>query len=168
MLYLLDANVLITANSSYYPIDQVPEFWSWLHHQAASGHVKIPLEVMEELRAGRGKDPLIDWISEDDRSDVLQFEEAVDAGLVQRVVSEGYADDLTDEEVEKIGRDPFLIAYALFNPSQRCVVTTETPRPSAQRQNRKIPDVCRTFSVQCCGPFVLNRHLGFHTGWRNS
>ena len=27
MLYLLDANVLITANLTYYPLDQVPEFW---------------------------------------------------------------------------------------------------------------------------------------------
>jgi hypothetical protein len=61
MLYLLDANVLITANSSYYPIDQVPEFWSWLQHQGASGLVKIPLEIMEEVIAGRqDDDPLID------------------------------------------------------------------------------------------------------------
>jgi hypothetical protein len=45
MLYLLDANVLITANNTYYPIDQVPEFWSWLQYQAASGYVKVPLVV---------------------------------------------------------------------------------------------------------------------------
>jgi hypothetical protein len=167
MLYLLDANILITANSSYYPIDQVPEFWSWLQHQGASGHVKIPLEVMEEVRAGRREDdPLLDWISEDENADALLFGETVDAALVQRVVSTGYANDLTDDEVEKIGRDPFLIAYALSDPSERCVVTTEVSRPSAQRQNRRIPDVCRLFGVQCCGPFVLNRNLGFHTGWR--
>jgi hypothetical protein len=61
MLYLLDANVLITASNSYYPIDQVPEFWSWLRHQAASGNVKVPLEVMEEVRVGCGdNDPLLD------------------------------------------------------------------------------------------------------------
>lgn len=28
MLYLLDANVLITASRLYYPVDQVPEFWA--------------------------------------------------------------------------------------------------------------------------------------------
>ena len=167
MLYLLDANILITANSSYYPIDQVPEFWSWLQYQGASGHVKIPLEIMEEVREGRkDNDPLIDWISQDENADSLLFDEIVDAALVQRVVLIGYADDLTDDEVDKIGRDPFLIAYALSNPSERCVVTTEVSRPSAQRQNRKIPDVCRLLSVQCCGPFALNRNLGFHTGWR--
>ena len=67
MLYLVGANVLITASNSYYPIDQVPEFWSWLQHQVTSGHIKIPQEVMEEVRAGRsGDDPLLDWISEDE------------------------------------------------------------------------------------------------------
>ncbi|HXM40820.1 MAG TPA: DUF4411 family protein [Bryobacteraceae bacterium] len=117
MLYLLDANVLITASNSYYPIDQVPEFWSWLQHQAVSGNVKVPLEVMEEVRAGRrDNDPLLDWISQDDNVDTLLLEETVDAALVQQVVSIGYAADLTDDEVEKIGRDPFLVAYALSNP----------------------------------------------------
>jgi len=169
MLYLLDANVLITASRLYYPIDQVPEFWSWLHHQAASGFVKLPLEVMEEVRAGRrDNDLLMDWISQDETADALLLEEAVDAVLVQRVVSTGYATDLTDDELEQIGRDPFLIAYALSNPADRCVVTTEVSRPSAQRQNRKIPDVCRTVGVQCRGPFDLNRDLGFRTGWRTA
>src|SRR5271156_18925 len=111
MLYLVDANILITANSSYYPIDQVPEFWSWLQYQGAAGRVKIPLEIMEEVREGRkDNDPLIDWISQDENADALLFEEIVDPALVQRVVLIGYADDLTDDEVEKIGRDPFLIA----------------------------------------------------------
>ena len=33
MLYLLDANILITAANTYYGISRVPEFWSWLQHQ---------------------------------------------------------------------------------------------------------------------------------------
>jgi hypothetical protein len=132
MVYLLDANILITANSSYYPIDQVPEFWSWIQYQGVSGLVKIPLEIMEEVRAGRqDNDPLIDWISEAENADALTFDGIVDVDLVQRVVSEGYANDLTDDEVEKLGRDPFLIAYALASPDERCVVTTEISRPSA-------------------------------------
>jgi len=168
MLYLLDANVLITANTQYYPIDQVPEFWSWIQHQASAGHVKIPLEVMEEVKAGpRHGDRLIEWISQDDNYEALLLQETVDAVLVQRVVDVGYAPDLTDDEVEKIGRDPFLIAYALASPADRCVITTEVSRPSKQRSNRMIPDVCRTFGVQCFGQFVLNRNLGFRTGWRS-
>lgn len=169
MVYLLDANVLITANGTYYPLDQVPEFWSWVHHQAASGRVKIPREIMEEIKAGRkDNDPLLDWIASSDIQNALLLEEDVDPALVQRVISEGYAPDLSDIEIEKVGRDPFLIAYALADSANRTVVTTETSRPSAQRANRKIPDVCDAVGALNCGPFVLNRALGFSTGWRGS
>jgi hypothetical protein len=167
MLYLLDANILIAASNSYYPLDQVPEFWAWLQHQAADGHVKIPQEVMEEIEEGRDEDPLKVWISIDDNKGALLLAESVDAALVQQVVTTGYAPDLTDDEIEKIGRDPFLIAYALADTAERCVVTTEVSRPSAQRQNRKVPDVCAAVGVQCVGPFALNKSLGFRTGWRN-
>jgi hypothetical protein len=169
MLYLLDANVLITANSSYYPIDQIPEFWSWMHHQAASNQVKIPREIMEEIKAGRKDDDLLlDWLSGADIAAALLFDEVVDATLVQYVVTNGYAPDLHDDEVEKIGRDPFLIAYALADSANRTVVTTEVSRPSTQRANRKVPDVCQSIGVASCGPFALNRALGFRTGWNIS
>jgi hypothetical protein len=169
MLYLLDANVLITANSSYYPIDQVPEFWSWVHHQALSNQIKIPREIMEEIKAGRKDDDLLlDWLSDADIEAALLLDEVVDVGLVQRVVAEGYAPDLLDDEVEKIGRDPFLIAYALADSANRTVVTTEVSRPSTQRHNRKVPDVCQSIGVASCGPFALNRALGFRTGWNIS
>jgi Domain of unknown function (DUF4411) len=50
MLYLIDANVLITAHNDYYPIDGVPEFWDWLLHQATIDTVKMPLEIYEEIK----------------------------------------------------------------------------------------------------------------------
>ena len=169
MLYLLDANELITANSTYYPIDQIPEFWSWVHHQAISNRIKIPREIMEEIKAGRkDDDPLLDWIGTAEIEDSLLFDEAVDVNLVQHVVSTGYAPDLRDDEVEKIGRDPFLIAYALVDPENRTVVTTEVSKPTAQRHNRRVPDVCQAVGALNCGPFALNKELGFRTGWRTS
>jgi hypothetical protein len=45
---------------------------------------------------------LFDWISQDDNTDALLLEEAVDAAVVQHVVGMGYAPGLTDDEVEKI------------------------------------------------------------------
>lgn len=169
MLYLLDANVLITANSAYYPLDQVPEFWSWVHHQAISNRVKIPREIMEEIKAGRkDDDPLLDWVGIPEIEAALLLDETVDVSLVQQVVANGYAPDLHDDEIEKIGRDPFLIAYALANPTGRTVVTTEVSKPSTQRANRRIPDVCQAVTVLSCGPFALNKALGFTTGWRAS
>ena len=100
--------MLITANSTYYPLDQVPEFWSWVHHQATSNRIKIPREIMEEIKAGRkDDDPLLDWICIAEIAVTLLLDEAVDVALVQHVVSTVYAPDLRDDEVEKIGRDPF-------------------------------------------------------------
>ena len=163
-MYLLDANVLITAHNTYYPIDRVPEFWSWLRHQGKSGHVKIAIEMLEEILEGHD-DALLDWLKNDTNREALCFDEVVRPDLIRRVVNEGYANDLTDDEVEKLGRDPFLISYALA-VSESCIVTTEIPKPSKQRQNRKIPDVCDTLKVNWCGPFELNNRQGFHTGWR--
>jgi len=124
---------------------------------------------MDEIKAGRrDADPLLDWISADQIEDSLVLQEAVDSALVQQVVYAGYAPDLRDDEVEKIGRDPFLIAYALASVADRTVVTTEVSRPSAQRANCKVPDVCQALGVSTCGPFAMNRALGFRTGWSTS
>lgn len=165
MLYLLDANVLITAANSYYDLGRVPEFWTWLHHQGTSGNIKIPLEMYEEVLEGRKEgDVLLDWVKEDVTRKALVFEEKCNADLVRRVVGYGYANNLTDDEVEKLGRDPFLISYGL-DQVNRCVVTTEVSKPSKTRHNRHVPDVCTTLKVNCCGPWELNTHLGFTTAW---
>ncbi len=109
MLYLLDANVLIDANRDYYPIGRVGEFWAWLLNRAETGQVKLPQEVYEEISAGN--DEVAQWVKA--HRETLLLREAVDRQLVEFVVSNGYAPDLTDEEIIAIGRDPFLVAYAL-------------------------------------------------------
>ena len=113
MLYLLDANVLIDANRDYYPIERVPEFWDWLVDMGESDRVKIPEEIYEEVVLPRPirPDALVDWLR--DHRDDLVLDEPVSVELISCATEEGYADDLTDQEIEKIGCDPFLIAYAL-------------------------------------------------------
>lgn len=171
MLYLLDASVLITAHNSYYPIDRVPEFWTWLCHVGDAGQVKVPIECYEEITEG-GTPPrtdlLVPWLKAEEAKSAVLLVEDVDVATVQRIVNEGYASDLTDIQVEEIGRDPFLIAHALTHPSDRCIVTTEVSRPSRQRQNRHLPDVCETFGVKWCDPFEMLRALNFSTSWKPS
>ncbi|MBN1317456.1 MAG: DUF4411 family protein [Anaerolineales bacterium] len=94
MLFLLDANVLIDANRDYYPIDCVPEFWDWLVHQGEYGNVKRPIEIYEELT--EGNDILADWTKNLETKTALLLDELAVKALVQRVIREGYADDLTD------------------------------------------------------------------------
>ena len=167
MLYLLDANVLIDANRNYYPIERVPEFWDWLVEMGNLGFVKVPEEIYEEivLPPPSRPDALINWLQSN--RDVMVLNEPVSERLVFSVVEDGYAHDLTDEEVEKVGRDPFLIAYALANVSERWIVTNESSKPSRTRANRHIPDVSHALGVErCIDTFELIRELDFHTGWR--
>lgn len=166
MIYLIDANVLIDAARDYYPVDMVPEFWDWLCYQGEQGLVKIPLEIFEEVSEGR--DAAADWLRNETVKSAMLLGEEVDASLVARTAAEGYAPDLTDDEVARLGRDPFLIAYALALPQERCVVTTEGSKPSKQRANRKVPDVCNALGVQYCNTFEFTRRLGFRTRWHAS
>ena len=168
VLYLLDANVLIDANRDYYPIARVPEFWDWLLEMGKLDRIKIPQEFYEEVIFPRPqkdkKDPLVEWLKTHKETLVLDEEAVVE--LVTRVTEQGYASDLTDEELIKIGRDPFLVAYALVDIQNRSVVTTEHSKPSRRRANSKLPDVCNDFNVRCINTFALIQELNFHTGWR--
>jgi len=166
VVYLLDASVLITANNSYYPVERVPEFWEWLAHQGRIGTMKLPLEIYEEVLPGRmNDDPLPDWMK--GHREALVLDEAADPALVQTVVTRGYAPDLTDDELEEIGRDPFLVAYAMAGAG-RCVVTVEPSSPKKQRQNRRLPDVFATFGLAACDPFAVYKALGFSTRWKTT
>lgn len=111
------------------------------------------------------RDLLFGWIQDEANKAAILFNEDVQSVLVRRVTAH-YAPDLTDDELEAIGRDPFLIAHALADPGNRCVVTTETTKRRQQRQNRRIPDVCADVGVQCCDTFAMLRALRFSTRWR--
>ena len=159
VLYLLDANVPIDANRDYYPIDRVPEFWEWLVDMGNRGQVKIPQEIYEEVVAGT--DAVAGWLKE--YADAMRIEEQVSQELVTQVIEQGYAADLNDDELEGIGQDPFLIAYALANPGNRVVVSNEISKPTRQRGNRHVPDVCQDFNIRCVNAFALIRELDFRT-----
>ena len=162
MIYLLDANVLIDASRDYYPIDRVPEFWDWILGLASAGTLKVPREVYEEVSAGN--DELAEWINREEVREVLLLDESASPAAVRMAVEQGYAPDLTDDEIESLGRDPFLIAYAIVSVGNRTVVTTERSRPSRSRANRHIPDVCDTLGVPKMDTFRLIRELNFQTG----
>ena len=162
MIDLLDANVLIDANRDYYPMDRVPEFWDWLVAMSQQGLVKVPREVYDKVT--QADDALSRWLKQNRES--LLLAELVDGDLIRRVIDEGYAPDLNDVEIELLNEDPFLVAYALADPAQRRVVSTERSRPRATRANRRVPDVCSGFGVQCHDTFRFIRELDFSTDWQ--
>ena len=170
MLYLLDANTLIDAKRDYFEFERVPEFWEWIQHQGEAGNIKIPVEIYEEFEEARKadgeRDELAEWAADPAVKSALLLDEEANPALVFQVIAEGYCPDPTDQEIETIGRDPFLVAHALADPENRTVVTTEVSKPAKRRANRKIPDVSRDLGVRCINNFQLLRDLDFRTGWK--
>jgi hypothetical protein len=160
-LYLLDANVLIRAHGDYYPIDRIPQFWAWLRAQAEAGTIKMPTRIFDEVCGSA--DQLGTWLKRADVKRALVLDEPTDMAAVQRVIAVGYASDLTDVEIVTLGQDPFLIAACVSQPG-RVVVTREVSRPSAQRANRKVPDVRRALGLASMTDFELWRVLAFKIG----
>ena len=157
-LYLLDANVIIRAHEDYYPVDRIPQFWSWLLEMARANTVKMPRQVFDEVTPAQG--PLADWIKQAHVREALILNEPTDLARVQLVLESGYAPDLNDVEIEEIGKDPFLVAAAWAGPD-RVVVTREVSRPSRTRANRHLPDVCAGFAIPVMTDFALFRVLNF-------
>ena len=62
MLYLLDANTLITAHRTWYALNRVPEFWRWILNHAEAGTVKMPTEIYTEVEGGT--DELAAWMKD--------------------------------------------------------------------------------------------------------
>ena len=91
--------------------------------------------MYEELKAG--SDDLSGWAKTAETEAALKFDEEVDINLVRWVTANGFAPDLTDIEIEEIGRDPFLVAYALVDVENRVIVTTVRSRPGARRKTEK-------------------------------
>jgi hypothetical protein len=156
--YLIDANVLIRANGDYYPIDRIKPFWDWLLAEAEAGRVQMPREIYDEV--AKSPDLLGQWLRQPEVKKAIVLPEGTDGATLATVIAKGYAPDLDDIEVEKIGRDPFLIASALLGPD-RVVVTREVSSPKKQLANRKVPDVCDAMGVEWIDDFELWRRLDF-------
>jgi hypothetical protein len=164
VIYLLDADTLIRADNTFYPLKRFPVFWQWLQHNGTAGTIRVPIEQFEEVTIGRGE--LVDWLKEEENQKALLLNEEVDPKLVAFVAANGYAPDLDEAEQIAVGRDPFLIAYGLVAPTDRCVVSFETSAPSKKRANRKMPDVCASLGVKCMTLFELIEVLDFTTNWK--
>ncbi|UNP29301.1 DUF4411 family protein [Lysobacter gummosus] len=170
MIYLVDANVLISAARTYYRFEWVPEFWAWLAHHCASGAVKMPIEIFEELKAGTNdgeNDALYDWVNTPENKKNILLPSAVDIDLVQHVLDVGYGPNLTDVDTQKIARDPFLIAHALSAADLRRVVTLEGKAGSESAPHKRtIPDACDRVGAISCTPFDMLVALNFSTNWK--
>lgn len=163
MLYLVDASSVITAHNTYLALQRVPEFWEWLSHQGTISTVKIPKLIYEEVEDGN--DALADWMGEQATKDALLLDEPPDPAHVQTAML-CYGPNLTEADLIKIGKDPFLVAAALVDPANRQVVTAEGSKPGRTGPNRHLPNVCGDCGVTSINLVQLMTSLNFTTGWK--
>ena len=162
MVCVIDANVLIDANRDYYPRERVPEFWNWLLELCRTGNALVPKEIYDDVvPPGHKDDDFIEWMKKH-RADIV-LAESVRPSVVDHVIRNGYRLNATGTDLEAMGSDPALIAYALGHSPSRTVVTTERPKPSLRGRNRKVPDVCDELGVECVHTFDFIRRLDFRT-----
>ena len=92
------------------------------------------------------KDSLARWA--EDKKVKNAFPRTAETRIYFKIICQGYANDLTGYELEKIGVDPIVVSYCLLDPNNRVFVTTEVSRPSKKRTNKKIPDICKYFKIK--------------------
>ena len=172
MLYLLDANVLITAHDNYYAIDRIPQFWEWIIYHAKQGQIKMPFEMISEVKVGQPNrgvanqdDELLRWLRRNNHETQLLLDASADQKTVSAVLKEDYElPQPSLDELNKIRKDPLLISYALTHVNTT-IVTLEAKQENAtdtmKRHKRKIPFVCRKLGIRCIDTFDLIRELDF-------
>jgi hypothetical protein len=158
-VFLLDSNVFISAHRDYYPPDRVPEYWDWLVHQADAGAIKVPQPIWDEIKPH--DEELKGWLQIHQNSFLLNPDES-DVRVAD--VLAHYGENLTDDELEQIGADPFLIAAALHY--EAVVVSKEGSKPSKERANRRVPDIRNAMGVLCITDHKLIVELDFRTNWK--
>lgn len=161
MLYLLDANALISAHRTWYGMKRVPEFWKWLRYHGALNALKMPAEIYAEVETG--KDELATWMKDASSKTTILLNEASDPQRVQTVLAH-YGNSLSDSDLITIGQDPFLIAAALGH-ADRCVVTAEVSKAKRTGPRRHVPDVCNDCNVHWMHPVAFIEALDFSTDW---
>jgi Domain of unknown function (DUF4411) len=154
-VYLLDANIFITAKNLHYGFDFVPAFWEWIDHGHTAGILCSTDKVRQELAAGA--DELSTWVGK--RSAFFLSPDAETLPSLQAVSQWATSRDFTPAAIaEFLGVADFeLVAYA--HAHGHTVVTHERPNPLSKRRIL-IPDACEAFGVSWISPYEMLRSSG--------
>lgn len=158
-MYLIDANVLMTAADYHYPNDVAPGFWEQILEMLNAGQACIPKSVHGELVAYKQK-WLTGWVETNiAKSFILNEDQAQLQNLAQVTewVTHGRQPEVRPHERQKFltGADPRIIAAAMA--TQSVIVTYEKPVNAPDALKLKIPDVAAQFEVACIGPVEMLR-----------
>lgn len=156
--YVLDANVFIQGQKTYYGFDICPGFWLALVRQHDAKRLCSIDKIKDELVAG--KDQLADWAKTGVPNTFFK-------GTADKHVSDAFKDmvnwvqsepQFTLEAKAEFSSvaDGWVIAYAKANGM--VVVTHEEYAPGVKRKV-PIPNVCLEFDVKYCNTFEMLQDL---------
>jgi hypothetical protein len=153
-MYVLDANVFISAKNAHYGMDFVPGFWTWLRTAHIAGDLCSVDAVRDELV--HGADELSDWVKVLPKS---FFKEVSAAALIELQALSDWANRSPQYTQAAVGTflasaDYFLIAQA--KALGFTVVTHERPAPEA-RKRILIPEACKAVGAEYCLPWKMLR-----------
>lgn len=158
--YLIDSDVFITAKNRYYAFSVCPGFWDSLLHCHGLGTVHSIDRVKQELLLGREDDDLVQWVSGSVPSEFFISSDGADVvgAFTEVMLWVTRHPQYQDEAKAKFasGADGWLVAHGMA--SGRVVVTNEQPRPESRNQI-KLPDVCKAFSVTFEDTFSMLQKL---------
>lgn len=154
-MYLLDANIFITAKNLHYGFDFVPAFWEWLDQGHTAGILCSTNKVRQELVVGA--DELATWIG--GRSSLFLTPDQTMVPSLQRLAQWANSNDFTRSAVSDFfaAADFELVAYA--HAHGHTVVTHERPNPNSRRRIL-IPDACDAMGVEWIDPYTMLRDTG--------
>ena len=154
-IYCIDTSSLIWAHRSSFTMDIAPRFWELMNDAFKSGTVISNIAIYDEIVEREGdEDDLARWVKE--RKDYFPDLTQVAANNLATIMSK--CPKLVNPLKKKHEADPYVIATAMA--SSATVVTQETPN-GLTAHTAEIPDVCKTFNIECINLLTMMRKLGW-------
>lgn len=161
-MYLVDTNVLITAQKLYYNSDFCQGFWDFLVFHNKNKNIGIIQEIIDEIY--KKQDDLSSWVKDneknlniiDNRIEPIQRNYAK---IIEKVSNGTVSKYFSDESKSKFlsNADPFLIASAQYYNS---IVVTNEIKVESNSSKIKIPNICEYFDVRYeSSPYNMMRAL---------
>lgn len=157
MMFVIDANILITPFRLYYPPSLAPGFWTWLERKFVSGEYILLDRVADEITAGN--DYLSSWTK---TLPTTQIDEMALTSLRlvnSHVAQMGCTTSAVNEYFRNRVADQFVIAYA--HAHRQHVISLEAPQPNA-KSRVLIPNVCDAMGIRHSQLFPWLHSQGLH------
>ncbi len=161
-VFVLDANVFISAKNSYYAFDIVPAFWKGLISFSSDGRVRSIDRIKKQLEDGN--DELADWIKGGNMGEAFVSSgtpEVVEAyeEIVNWVQSNS---QFSPAAKAAFASDPdgWLVAYVKASPE--CVLVTQEVFNGQIKWKVPIPNICKALGIRYLDTFGMLRELGFN------